>query len=169
MPDDHTTVHRSLLDGQTCVVCTVDIGSGAVTELYRTHELLLEAPNWTSSGALILNGNGVLWRLDCERGDLTRLSIAGLPDLNNDHVPAPDGDTMFVSGYDGHIHRVALSTASTARSPVTTPSVRCTTFSTGSIRTAPRSPSSGSSRERTARGVPPTSSRCPPTADRCTR
>lgn len=106
--DDQTIVHRSLLDGQACVVCTVDIGSGAVTELYRTHETLLEAPNWTSSGALILNGNGVLWRL--ERGDLTRLVIPGLPDLNNDHLPAPDEDTMFVSGFDGHIHRVALST-----------------------------------------------------------
>ena len=106
--DDHTIVHRSLLDGQACVVCTVDIGSRAVTELYRTHELLLEAPNWTSSGPLILNGNGVLWRLD--RGGLTQLVIPGLPDLNNDHVPAPDEDTMFVSGYDGHIHRVALST-----------------------------------------------------------
>lgn len=106
--DDRTIVHRSLLDGQACVVCTVDIGSGAVTELYRTHETLLEAPNWTSSGALILNGNGVLWRL--ERGGLTQLVIPGLPDLNNDHVPAPDEDTMFVSGYDGHIHRVALST-----------------------------------------------------------
>jgi TolB protein len=105
---DQTIVHRSLLDGQACVVCTVDIGSGAVSELYRTHELLLEAPNWTSSGALILNGNGVLWRL--ERGGLTQLVIPGLPGLNNDHVPAPDGDTMFVSGYDGHIHRVALST-----------------------------------------------------------
>ena len=31
-------------------------------------------------------------------------------DLDNDHVPAPDADTMYVSGYDGHIHRVPLST-----------------------------------------------------------
>jgi TolB protein len=31
-------------------------------------------------------------------------------DLDNDHVPAPDADTMYVSGYDGCIHRVSLST-----------------------------------------------------------
>jgi Tol biopolymer transport system component len=110
LSDERTIVHRALRDGQACVVSTVDTSSGAVTELYRTRDLLLEAPNWTSPGALILNGDGVLWRLDCDVGDLTRLVIPGLPDLNNDHVPAPDGDTMFVSGYDGHIYRVALST-----------------------------------------------------------
>jgi hypothetical protein len=110
LPDDRTIVHRSLLDGQACVVNTVNTDTGAVTELYRTHDVLLEAPNWVSPGTLILNGNGVLWRLDCDSGDLTPLIVPGLPDLNNDHVPSPDADTMYVSGYDGHIHRVSLST-----------------------------------------------------------
>jgi TolB protein len=106
---------RMLRPGQTCVVHVLDTDTGEVTEVYRTTDALLEAPNWTTPGAMILNGNGVLWRLTLDDGRLEQVELPGLPNLNNDHVPGPDGDTMFVSGYDWHIHRVSLSTGAIAR------------------------------------------------------
>jgi hypothetical protein len=89
--------------------------TGETREVLRSSEVLLEAPNWISSDQLILNANGYLWRLHVRDGGLERLDLPGLPELNNDHVPAPDGDTMYVSGYDGHIHRVVLSTGETSQ------------------------------------------------------
>jgi Tol biopolymer transport system component len=71
--------------------------------------MLLEAPNWTADGrALILNGDGRLWRFDLTDSSLSEIPLAGVPDLNNDHVQAPDGRTIFLSGEDGHIYRAPL-------------------------------------------------------------
>ena len=37
---------------------------GAPVEVFRTDEMIIEAPNWTLDGRwLILNGDGKLWRL----------------------------------------------------------------------------------------------------------
>lgn len=99
---------RTLLPDQACVVLIHDVDRDETREIFRTHEILLEAPNWMPSGDLILNGDGVLWRL-AFGGALSEIALPGLPFLNNDHVPGPDGDTMFVSGYDWHIHRTSLS------------------------------------------------------------
>lgn len=104
--------HRQLLDGQSCVVHTIDTSSGQVAEVHRTTDVLLEAPNWVTPGELILNGDGVLWRLDVTSGALVQLDFPRLPDLNNDHVLAPgDTDVMYVSGFDWHVHRLSLATA----------------------------------------------------------
>ena len=97
---------------------TLDVHTGEDREVFATTELLLEAPNWITPDTLILNGDGVLWRLALLTGDLERIDVAGLPDVNNDHVLSADPDTMFVSGFDWHIHRVDL--ASHAFVPVTT-------------------------------------------------
>lgn len=105
-----TNPHRALISGQSCVIQTFDTTTRTTTELYRTDDILLEAPNWISETELILNGNGVLWQLDIDSGALNELPVPGLPGLNNDHVPSTDGDTMFVSGYDWHIHRLSMST-----------------------------------------------------------
>src|SRR5262249_47013778 len=107
--------HRSLATGQECVVHVADVEASENREVLRRTQVLVEAPNWISPDELILNGEGYLWRLQIRDGGLQRLDLPGLPALNNDHVPAPDGDTMYVSGYDGHIHRVVLSTGETSQ------------------------------------------------------
>lgn len=71
--------------------------------------MLLEAPNWTLDGqALILNGDGALWQLDLSGGAIEKIAITGIPDLNNDHVLAPDGTGIFLSANDGHIYKAEL-------------------------------------------------------------
>ena len=101
--------HRTLQPGQRCIVHTLDVTTGLEHDVLEATDLLLEAPNWITPDILILNGDGVLWRLTLSTGDLERLPIDGLPDLNNDHVPGADPDTIFVSGFDWHLHRVDLA------------------------------------------------------------
>ncbi|WP_115789459.1 TolB family protein [Arthrobacter silvisoli] len=100
---------RTLQTGQRSEVWIASV-TGESTLLYSTGHVLLEAPNWTLDGsALVLNGDGKLWRLDTASGDLARIPLSGIPELNNDHVLAPDGETIFLSANDGHIYRAPLS------------------------------------------------------------
>ncbi|MDI2033356.1 TolB family protein [Paenarthrobacter nitroguajacolicus] len=100
---------RTLQPGQRCEVWTASV-TGETELLFSTDEILLEAPNWTFDGsALILNGDGKLWRLDTDTRELAHIPISGGPDLNNDHVLAPDGRNIFLSANDGHIYRALLS------------------------------------------------------------
>lgn len=99
---------RTLQSGQQCEVRIASV-TGESTLLYSTHRILLEAPNWTLDGrSLILNGDGKLWRLDITSGTLIEIPLGGIPDLNNDHVLAPDGESIFLSANDGHIYRAPL-------------------------------------------------------------
>lgn len=80
--------------------------------LFETDALLVEAPNWTTDGAaLVVNGDGQLWRLEVEGGpaDLVKIDFRDLPDLNNDHVLDPDGEHIYLSAMDQHIYRGALT------------------------------------------------------------
>lgn len=100
---------RTLQPGQRCEVWIAST-SGEAQLLFSTDEVLLEAPNWTSDGrTLVLNGNGKLWTLDVSGGGPTEVRLSGVPDLNNDHVLAPDGDTIFLSANDGHIYRAPIT------------------------------------------------------------
>jgi TolB protein len=102
--------YRTLAHGQRCHVFIADVSGSEPQLVHESDELLLEAPNWTADGsALILNGHGVLWRLDLASGDLTHIEIIGIPALNNDHVLAPDGETIYLSANDGHIYRAPLA------------------------------------------------------------
>ncbi|NYD78615.1 TolB family protein [Arthrobacter cupressi] len=102
-------MNRTLQAGQRSEVWIASV-TGESTMLYSTHELLLEAPNWTLDGsALVLNGDGKLWKLDASTAELTEVPLTGIPDLNNDHVLAPDGETIFLSANDGHIYRAPLA------------------------------------------------------------
>lgn len=84
--------------------------SGEPELVLETHHLHLEAPNWTRDGrALVLNGDGVLWRFDLATNSLDRIPVSDVPELNNDHVLAPDGEHVFVSAADGHIYRARLT------------------------------------------------------------
>jgi Tol biopolymer transport system component len=102
-------MNRTLQAGQRSEVWIASV-TGKSELLYSTDTILLEAPNWTLDGsALILNGDGKLWRLDVASGALEQVPLTGVPDLNNDHVLAPDGDTIFLSANDGHIYRAPLA------------------------------------------------------------
>ncbi|MEV7661410.1 biopolymer transporter Tol [Paenarthrobacter sp. NPDC089316] len=106
---------RTLQPTQRCQVWIASVAGGAEL-VYSTDELLLEAPNWAMDGsALILNGGGKLWRLDAGTRELTPIPLYGVPELNNDHVLAPDGETIFLSANDGHLYRAPLSGGATER------------------------------------------------------
>jgi Tol biopolymer transport system component len=79
--------------------------------IFATTDLLLEAPNWALDGdALILNGNGTLWRFPVDAPKLHAIDIQGVPPLNNDHVLDPDGVHIFVSSYDDwQLYRAPLA------------------------------------------------------------
>ena len=103
--------YRTLAPGQRSQVW---VGGPELAEpelLLDIDELLIEAPNWCLDGsALVLNGNGVLWRLDVASGsELVRIDHEGLPPINNDHVLDPDGRHIYLSANDGHIYRAALT------------------------------------------------------------
>jgi hypothetical protein len=111
---------RKLADGQVSRVHVVEAATGASRIVHVDHGILLEAPNWTIGGDLILNGDGVLWRIPATgSAPLAAVDLDALPELNNDHVLAPDGETIFVSANDGHIYAASLRTGAVARVTVT--------------------------------------------------
>jgi Tol biopolymer transport system component len=100
--------YRTLGEGQRCQIF-VAASDGGHELVYETADMLLEAPNWTLDGqALILNGNGLLWRLDLTTKELVQIMVDGIPALNNDHVLAPDGEHIYLSANDWHIYRAPL-------------------------------------------------------------
>lgn len=108
-PGDESAGSRRLVPGQRCVVTVFGI-DGSAEEVLTSEAMLLEAPNWTLDGAaLILNGNGRLWRFDLAARELSDITADGLPPLNNDHVLDPDGAHVFLSANDGHLYRAPLS------------------------------------------------------------
>ena len=100
---------RALKPGQRCEVWVASVTTGACELIFASGDLLLEAPNWTpDDSALILNGAGALWRLDLTDRALEEVPLAGIPDLNNDHVLAPDGQQVYLAAADGHIYRADI-------------------------------------------------------------
>jgi hypothetical protein len=104
---------RTLLPGQTCRIWTASPGADEPVLRFETSHCRLESPNWLSSGdALVLNGEGGLWRLNLptavRAARLDRIEVAGVPDLNNDHVLDPDGDHIYLSAYDRQIYRAPV-------------------------------------------------------------
>ncbi|MFE4194415.1 TolB family protein [Paenarthrobacter sp. NPDC056912] len=101
-------MNRTLQPGQRCEVWIASV-TGESELLYSTGDVLFEAPNWSLDGSsLVLNGDGKLWTLDVSGGEPAEVPLSGVPDLNNDHVLAPDGAGIYVSANDGHIYRALL-------------------------------------------------------------
>lgn len=97
---------RTLASGQTAQVWVVDLDNGVPELVFSSEELLLEAPNWAPDGdGLLLNGDGVLWRLDLEpRVSLATVPIDDLPPINNDHVVDAPRGLIYLSANDGHLY-----------------------------------------------------------------
>ncbi len=96
---------RTLRDGQRTQVWVANTESRSARLVYETERLLLEAPNWAPDGrSLLLNGDGLLWRLDLRPGgELNQVEIDGLPPINNDHVVHAERGLVYLSANDGHI------------------------------------------------------------------
>ncbi|MFD0971269.1 TolB family protein [Plantactinospora endophytica] len=102
---------RTLLPGQTCQIWTAEPSGGEPVRQFETALCRLESPNWLSSGdALVLNGEGLLWRLSlAPTRQLEKIEVTGVPQLNNDHVLDPDGEHIYLSAYDRQIYRAPVS------------------------------------------------------------
>jgi TolB protein len=100
---------RRLAAGQRCRILTFEIATGAATVVHTDDTVLFEAPNWTGDGRLVLNGDGLLWTMPADgSGPPRQVALDGIPELNNDHVLAPDGESIFLSADDGHLYRASL-------------------------------------------------------------
>lgn len=101
---------RKLAGGQQCRVVTYDIVERTSRAVHTSAAVLFEAPNWTHDGQLVLNGDGLLWTMAADGSTPPRaVPFTGLPELNNDHVPAPGSSTIYLSANDGHLYRGRLS------------------------------------------------------------
>jgi TolB protein len=93
----------------TCRIHVCDVTTGVTTLVHTSSAVHFEAPNWRSGGDLILNGDGRLWRLPADGSAAPELiPLAGVPELNTDHVLAPSGESIFLSADDGHIYEAPL-------------------------------------------------------------
>jgi len=72
------------------------------TVIFRT-EKLIEAPNWPPDGTyLIVNGDGLIFRLDLDHPEtLHHIDTAPVVHCNNDHGISPDGTTLVISDSPG--------------------------------------------------------------------
>lgn len=100
---------RRLHSGQISELTIIDVDSGDALVIYETAELI-EAPNWTPDGsALIFNADGRLFSISPDGADGPhRINTAPIENLNNDHVVAPDGRTLFLTSNDGHLYAVPI-------------------------------------------------------------
>jgi hypothetical protein len=108
---------RDLKTGQRTEVWVADITGDAPELIFTSDELLLEAPNWTPDGsALLLNGNGLLWRLPVQPGaGIERVMIDDLPPINNDHVLDPPRGLIYLSANDGHLYVAPITSGKATR------------------------------------------------------
>ena len=105
-PDDPLMVPRRLRSGQRTEVWVVDVENGSASLVHTSDTQLFEAPNWAADGdALLLNGDGLLWRLDLgPESTLSVVPLGGLPPVNNDHVLDRSRGLIYMSANDGHIY-----------------------------------------------------------------
>ncbi|GIG53688.1 TolB family protein [Demequina activiva] len=100
---------RRLLDSQSSRLWVLDVDSGDRRLVLESNSLLFEAPNWTPDGRdLVINGDGRLFRIAVDGSEhaLTEIDMAGVADINNDHLVSPDGATIYVSSDDGHLYAI---------------------------------------------------------------
>ncbi|CAN7360298.1 hypothetical protein LJR235_002045 [Pararhizobium sp. LjRoot235] len=76
-------------------ICTLETGESRV--VWQT-EQLVEAPNWSPDGqSLVINGDGLLYRLPLSGGEPALIDTGFARTCNNDHGISPDGKTIVIS------------------------------------------------------------------------
>ena len=94
-------------------LCIYDLATKEVRVVLRTNRHI-EAPNWTPDGsALVVNGQGRLYRVALDAPSLDLMDTGAAVRLNNDHGISPDGEWLFLSDkcvVDGEsvIHRCRM-------------------------------------------------------------
>ena len=108
---------RHLQPGQRAQLFVCRVDTGETTLVYQSDELLFEAPNWIpGTDDLLINGGGNLYRMSADAtSGPAPIDLGGVPEINNDHVVAPDGSTVYVSAEDGHLYAVPIQGGSHRR------------------------------------------------------
>ncbi|OYW97151.1 MAG: hypothetical protein B7Z15_23635, partial [Rhizobiales bacterium 32-66-8] len=76
-----------------------EVGSGRVREVLSV-DGRIEAPNWAPSGDwLLVNGDGLLFRVPLDRPALVPVDTGAAIRCNNDHGISPDGATIILSSH----------------------------------------------------------------------
>ncbi|PHR53125.1 MAG: biopolymer transporter Tol [Robiginitomaculum sp.] len=103
------TNFRRLNERQISEIVIANRDGSDLKVVFQTGELI-EAPNWTPDGKwLIYNADGRLFRISVDGSDGPyRINTAPVEDLNNDHVLAPDGKSIFVSSNDDHLYQCPI-------------------------------------------------------------
>ncbi|MFC7623826.1 TolB family protein [Microlunatus sp. GCM10028923] len=109
MTQDQVHRGRTLRPGQRAELWIAEPAAGLAERVAEYTDLLIEAPNWLADDRLVVNGDGLLWSVDIGSGELSPIPFEGLPPINNDHVPHPDGATILLSANDGQIYRAPLA------------------------------------------------------------
>ncbi|MCP1502549.1 sugar lactone lactonase YvrE [Curtobacterium herbarum] len=106
---------RQLLPGQTSRVHVYDVETRTARLVFASDTVLVEAPNVLDADTLVLNADGDLWLLPVpaagtvlDETALVPVPMPGVPEINNDHVLEPSGQSVVVSGRDGELYRVPL-------------------------------------------------------------
>lgn len=78
-----------------------DLETGSVRVVLQT-DRLIEAPNWDPDGqSLLVNGDGVLFRVPLAAPDLVDVPSGPANQCNNDHGISPDGRQIVLSSHHG--------------------------------------------------------------------
>ncbi len=73
------------------------LATGKSRVVWQT-EQLVEAPNWSPDGqSLVINGDGLLYRLPLSGGEPVLIDTGFARTCNNDHGISPDGGTIVIS------------------------------------------------------------------------
>ncbi|MBB3646116.1 Tol biopolymer transport system component [Rhizobium sp. BK619] len=71
--------------------------TGSAREVWQTDKLV-EAPNFSPDGSyLLLNGDGLLYRLPLDGGEVVKVDTGFAVNCNNDHGISPDGTEIVIS------------------------------------------------------------------------
>jgi Tol biopolymer transport system component len=78
-------------------LCIYTVSTGIVSVVLQ-HEGVIEAPNWHPSGFIVVNSNGLLYRVPLDApARLESVNTGFAIKLNNDHGFSPDGKLLAIS------------------------------------------------------------------------
>lgn len=82
------------------IVEIINIESGVIKTVWKDAEII-EAPNWSKDGYLLVNGGGKLYRIYLNNSRKEELNTDFATTCNNDHGISPDGTQIVISHENG--------------------------------------------------------------------